>query len=112
MAHPRQPLRIQVGWTLLPVYSGSGCKGVTYKKDIVDDLIEHKCDCSKLPAGTVILKVMKRQNLPIWVDKGTVQLNKLIPALKGIALELGLNVHVDETWCRYRTCFEYKKIYM
>jgi hypothetical protein len=95
-----------------PVYSGSGCKGVTYKKDIVDDLIEHKCDCSKLPAGTVILKVMKRQNLPIWVDKGTVQLNKLIPALKGIALELGSNVHVDETWCRYRTCFEYKKIYM
>ena len=78
-----------------PVYSGSGCKGVTYKKDIVDDLIEHKCDCSKLPAGTVILKVMKRQNLPIWVDKGTVQLNKLIPALKGIALELGSNVHVD-----------------
>ncbi|EXY62874.1 hypothetical protein M085_4724 [Bacteroides fragilis str. 3986 N(B)19] len=56
--------------------------------------------------------MMKRQNLPIWVDKGTVQLNKLIPALKGIALELGSNVHVDETWCRYRTCFEYKKIYM
>lgn len=41
------------------VYSGPSRKGTTYKKDIVGDPIEHKCDRSKLPAGTVILKVMK-----------------------------------------------------
>lgn len=41
-----------------PVYSGPSRKGTTYKKDIVGDPIEHECDCSKLPAVTVILKVM------------------------------------------------------
>lgn len=42
-----------------PVYSGPSRKGTTYKKEVVGDPIEHKCDRSKLPAGTVILKVMK-----------------------------------------------------
>lgn len=175
-------------------------KGATYKKEIVGDPIEHKCDRSKLPTGTVILKVMKpkvvrtvvnlieehhfevlkvkypdgsikqvylpcdddnqahlydevvpgthitasllsrllfnryqmcsldyresknrlsdmdwntcRQNLANWADKGAVQLNKLIPALKGIALEMGSNVNVDETWCRYHTHFGHRKTYM
>ncbi|MCS2660611.1 MULTISPECIES: IS66 family transposase [Bacteroides] len=186
--------------TSAPVYSGASRKGTTYKKDIVGDPIEHKCDRSKLPAGTVILKVMKskvvrtvvnlieehhfevlkvkyldgsikhvylpcdddnqahlynevvsgthitasllfyllfnryqmcspdyresknrlsdmdwntcRQNLANWADKGAVQLNKLIPALKSIALEPGSNVNVDETWCRYQTHFGHKKTYM
>lgn len=43
-----------------------------------------------------------RQNLVNWADKGSVQLNKLILALKSIALESGANVNVDETWCRYQ----------
>lgn len=182
------------------VYSGPSRKGTTYKKDIVGDPIEHKCDRSKLPAGTVILKVMKpkvvrtvvnlieehhfevlkvkypdgsirqlylpcdddnqahlynevvpgthitasllsyllfnryqmcspdyresknrlsdmdwntcRQNLANWADKGAVELNKLIPALKSIALEPGANVNVDETWCRYQTHFGHRKTYM
>lgn len=42
-----------------PVYPGPSRKGTTYKKDIVGEPIEHKCDRSKLPVGTVILKVMK-----------------------------------------------------
>ena len=182
------------------VNQGPSRKGATYKKEIVGDPIEHKCDRSKLPVGTVILKVMKakvvrtivnlieehhfevlkvkypdgsikqvylpcdddnqvhlydevvpgihitasllshllfnryqvcspdyresknrlsdmdwntcRQNLANWADKGAVQLNKLIPALKGIALEPGSNVNVDETWCRYQTHFGHRKTYM
>ncbi|MCZ2628864.1 hypothetical protein ACIXK2_10125 [Bacteroides fragilis] len=38
-----------------------------------------------------------RQNLANWADKGAVQLNKLITALKIIALEPSSNVNVDET---------------
>ena len=38
------------------------------------------------------------QNLLNWADKGAMQLNKLIPALKKIALQDGANVNVDETW--------------
>ncbi len=41
------------------------------------------------------------QNLLNWADKGAMQLNKLIPALKKIALQDGANVNVDETWLRY-----------
>lgn len=37
------------------------------------------------------------QNLQNWADKGAVQLNLLIPALKKVALQDGDNVHVDET---------------
>ena len=186
--------------TSAPVYSDPSRKGSTYKKETVGNPIEHRCDRSKLPAGTVILKVMKpkvihtvvnlieehhfevlkvkypdgsikqvylpcedddqahlydevvlgshitasllsyvlfnryqmcspdyresknrlsdmdwntcRQNLANWADKGAVQLNKLIPALKSIALERGSNVNVDETWCRYQTHFGHKKTYM
>ena len=183
-----------------PVYSGSIRKGTKYKKYIVGAPIEHRCDRTKLPAGTVILKVMKpkvvrtvvnlieehhfevlkvkypdgrikqvylpcdddtqahlydevvpgthitasllsyllfnryqmcspdyresknrlsdmdwntcQQNLANWADKGAVQLNKLLPALKSLALEPGSNVNVDETWCRYQTHLGHKKTYM
>ena len=54
--------------TSTPVYSGSSRKGSTYKKDIVGDPIEHKCDRSKLPAGTVILKVMKPEVIRMVVN--------------------------------------------
>lgn len=37
------------------------------------------------------------QNLLNWADKGAMQRNKLIPALKKIALQDGANVNVDET---------------
>ena len=37
------------------------------------------------------------QNLLNWTDKGAMQLNELIPALKKIALQDGANVNVDET---------------
>ena len=53
-----------------------------------------------------------RQNLDNWTDKGAVQLNKLIPALKSMALEQGANVNVDETWCRYQTHLGHRKTYM
>ncbi len=186
--------------TCSSVYHGPSRKGSTYKKEIVGTPIEHKCDRSKFPAGTVILKVMNpkvvrmvvnlieehhfevlkvkypdgsvkqvylpcdddtqshlydevvpgthitasllsyllfnryqmcspdyresknrlsdmawntcRQNLANWADKGAVQLNKLIPALKNIALEPGANVNVDETWFRYQTHFGHKKTYI
>ena len=41
-----------------PVYSSPSRKKSTYKKDIIADPINHKFDRSKLPVGTVILKVM------------------------------------------------------
>ena len=44
------------------------------------------------------------QNLLNWADKGAIQLNKLIPALKKIALQESANVNVDETWLRYHAC--------
>ena len=53
-----------------------------------------------------------RQNLANWADKGAIQLNKLIPALKNVALQDGANVNVDETWCRYQTHFGHRKTYM
>ena len=53
-----------------------------------------------------------RQNLLNWADKGAVQLNKLIPALKNAALTDGANVNVDETWCRYQTHFGHRKVYL
>lgn len=53
-----------------------------------------------------------RQNLINWADKGAIQLNKLIPALKEVALQEGANVNVDETWCRYQTHFGHRKTYM
>ena len=52
------------------------------------------------------------QNLLNWADKGAVQLNLLIPALKKVALQNGTNVHVDETWLRYQTYDEKRKTYM
>lgn len=52
------------------------------------------------------------QNLLNWADKGALQLNKLIPALKSVALSEGSNVNVDETWLRYRTVDEKRKTYM
>ncbi|WP_300729973.1 transposase [uncultured Bacteroides sp.] len=53
-----------------------------------------------------------RQNLANWADKGAILLNKLIPALKEVALQKGADVNVDETWCRYQTRLERKKTYM
>lgn len=53
-----------------------------------------------------------RQNLANWPDKGAIALNKLIPALKNVALQDGANVNVDETWCRYQTHFGHRKTYM
>ena len=52
------------------------------------------------------------QNLLNWADKGALQLNKLIPALKSVVLSEGSNVNVDETWLRYRTVDEKRKTYM
>ena len=52
------------------------------------------------------------QNLLNRADKGALQLNKLIPALKSVALSEGSNVNVDETWLRYRTVDEKRKTYM
>ena len=37
------------------------------------------------------------QNLLTWADKGAIQLNRLIPALKKVALCEGANINVDET---------------
>lgn len=53
-----------------------------------------------------------RQNLANWADKGAIQLNKLIPALKQIALQEGADVNVDETWERYQTHYGHRKTYM
>lgn len=182
------------------VYHGHSRKGATYNKCVVGEPIVHKCALDKLPAGTVVLKVVKpkvvrtvvnyieehhfervkvkypdgrirtvylpedddtkahlynevvpgthitasllafllfnryqmaspdyresknrltemdwntcRQNLANWADKGAIQLNKLIPALKNVALQEGANVNVDETWCRYQTHFGHRKTYM
>ncbi len=52
------------------------------------------------------------QNLLNWADKGAMQLNKLIPALKKIALQDGANVNVDETWLRYQAYNKKRKTYM
>ena len=52
------------------------------------------------------------QNLLNWADKGAIQLNRLIPALKKVALCEGENVNVDETWLRYRTVDVKRKTYM
>ena len=182
------------------VYHGPSRKGATYNKSVVGEPVVHKCALDKLPAGTVVLKVVKpkvvrtvvnyieehhfervkvkypdgrirtvylpedddtrahlynevvpgthitasllafllfnryqmaspdyresknrltemdwntcRQNLANWADKGAIQLNKLIPALKNVALQDGTNVNVDETWCRYQTHFGHRKTYM
>lgn len=182
------------------VYHGPSRKGATYNKSVVGEPIVHKCALEKLPAGTIVLKVMKpkvvrtvvnyieehhfervkvkypdgrirtvylpedndatahlydevvpgthitasllafllfnryqmaspdyresknrlsemdwntcRQNLANWADKGAIQLNKLIPALKNVAIQDGANVNVDETWCRYQTHFGHRKTYM
>ena len=182
------------------VYLGPSRKGATYNKCVVGEPIVHKCALDKLPAGTVVLKVVKpkvvrtvvnyieehhfervkvkypdgrirtvylpedddtrahlynevvpgthitasllafllfnryqmaspdyresknrlaemdwntcRQNLANWADKGAIQLNKLVPALKNVALQEGANVNVDETWCRYQTHFGHRKTYM
>ncbi len=182
------------------VYHGPSRKGATYNKSVVGEPVIHKCALDKLPAGTIVLKVMKpkvirtvvnyieehhfervkvkypdgrirtvylpedndatshlydevvpgthitasllafllfnryqmaspdyresknrlsemnwdtcRQNLANWADKGAIALNKLIPALKNVALQDGANVNVDETWCRYQTHFGHRKTYM
>ena len=52
------------------------------------------------------------QNLLNWADKGAMQLNKLIPALKKIALQDGASVNVDETWLRYHAYNTKRKTYM
>ncbi len=52
------------------------------------------------------------QNLLNWADKGAMQLNKLIPALKKIALQDGANVNVDETWLRYHAYNKKRKTYI
>ena len=52
------------------------------------------------------------QNLLNWAEKGAMQLNKLIPALKKIALQDGANVNVDETWLRYHAYNKKRKTYM
>ena len=52
------------------------------------------------------------QNLLNWADKGAIQLNKLIPALKKIALQESANVNVDETWLRYHACNKNRQTYM
>lgn len=46
-----------------------------------------------------------RQNLLNWCDKGAVQLKKLLPALKAMAMQKGSNLNIDETWCRYKSYY-------
>ena len=41
------------------VYHGPSRKGATYNKCVVGEPIVHKCALDKLPAGTVVLKVVK-----------------------------------------------------
>ena len=52
------------------------------------------------------------QNLLNWADKGAIQLNKLIPALKKVTLGEGADVNVDETWLRYCTVDVKRKTHM
>ena len=52
------------------------------------------------------------QNLLNWADKGVIQLNKLIPALKKIAFQDGANVNVDEIWLRNHAYNKKRKTYM
>jgi hypothetical protein len=42
------------------------------------------------------------QNLLNWADKGAMQLNKLLPAFKKIALQDSANVNVDKIWLTIR----------
>jgi len=53
-----------------------------------------------------------RQTLINWLWKGGNLLNRLIPALKDIALEEGANANCDETWVRVKTAKRYKKHYL
>lgn len=41
------------------VYHGPSRKGATYNKSVVGEPVVHKCTLDKLPAGAVVLKVMK-----------------------------------------------------
>lgn len=52
------------------------------------------------------------QNLLNWVDKGAMQLTKLIPAFKQIALQGGANMNVDEIWLRYHAYNKKCKTYI
>lgn len=62
-----------------------------------------------LRADYLIWRHTSRQNSVNWAGKGAVQLNKLISALKSIALEFGDNVNVDETWYHYQIHLSHRK---
>lgn len=52
------------------------------------------------------------QNFLNWTDKCAMQLNKLIAALKKIALQDDANVNVDETWLLSRLQYEAQDLYV
>ena len=47
-----------------------------------------------------------------WLKKGKVYLDKLVEALKEVALEKDSIVNCDETWCKVRKYDHYKKCYI
>ena len=46
---------------------------------------------------------VSRQTLINWYGKMANKLNNLISAMKEEALHEGVDVNVDETWCRYQS---------
>lgn len=55
---------------------------------------------------------VSRMTLTNWLNKGALHLNRLLPALKSLALEKSSIVNCDETWCRVRVNGSYKKKYI
>ena len=55
---------------------------------------------------------ISKNTLHNWLKKGKKYLDKLIVALKSIALEKDSIVHCDETWCKVRKYDHYKKCYI
>ncbi|MCI1683199.1 MAG: transposase [Bacteroides sp.] len=55
---------------------------------------------------------ISRMTLTNWLEKGAEYLKALLPVLKETALEKGAVVNCDETWCRVRMEFGYRKKYL
>ena len=55
---------------------------------------------------------ISKNTLRNWLQKGKVQLDKLISNLKEIALERDSILNCDETWCKVRRYNKYMKKYM
>jgi len=55
---------------------------------------------------------ISRMTLTNWLEKGAEYLKALLPVLKETALEKGAVVNCDETWCRVKMEFGYRKKYL